>query len=370
MSLNGAGLSIGTSMSSANLHVMGNGVIENGQLSVGGNASESTLHVHGSIGFNQQSISSNVVLGGNSIIFANTGSGKIALHLPVASSVDGRVYTVKKMSAVNDLFISGSRIDNSSFLKFPGDNVSFPSVSLMSGSGNWYITSIQGSSEYIGMDNLIGRWMLDEDSGISATNSGSSGNNGTLAGGMTFLSNGVSGPVNRALTFDGMDDDVDLGDIDGYEFGVSDKFTISIWVKPAKTTSGQSFFGRTENNGSVVFWTWCFYTEGNAFSFGMGTGAAFSYTSNFYSSFSINTWYHIVIVVPEQGGTVNYYVNGTVSATTLTRTVGQLRQSSGPFHIGGAAYGNVFFQGEIDDVRIYNKMLTSAQIQMLYQLGR
>ena len=54
------------------------------------------------------------------------------------------------------------------------------------------------------------------------------------------------------------------------------------------------------------------------------------------------------------------YVNG-VQVSTLT-TSGNLVTTTRPLQIGGNSIWNEFFQGVIDDVRVYNRVLTAAEI--------
>ena len=73
MNLNSTGLHIGVGTASSQLSVAGNAIIS-GELGVGGVASSSNFHLHGSIGFSIHSISANASLDGYSYHLANTSS--------------------------------------------------------------------------------------------------------------------------------------------------------------------------------------------------------------------------------------------------------------------------------------------------------
>ena len=77
------------------------------------------------------------------------------------------------------------------------------------------------------------------------------------------------------------------------------------------------------------------------------------------SPLEANTWYNIVGTY--DGINLKVYLNGVLEGTT---PVGSPNAASGPLVIGAASGGN-FFDGQMDDVRIYNGALTAAEIGVL-----
>src|SRR5690606_37304729 len=76
---------------------------------------------------------------------------------------------------------------------------------------------------------LVGHWKLDEESGTLADSS-CYGNDGTAIGGPEYAS---SGKIGYAMGFDGVDDNVNIGDPASGEldFNATQSFTYSIWVR-------------------------------------------------------------------------------------------------------------------------------------------
>jgi len=73
----------------------------------------------------------------------------------------------------------------------------------------------------------------------------------------------------------------------------------------------------------------------------------------------LNTWTHLAVT--HDGTTLRLYVNG---AQVGSRAVaGSLLTSSGALRIGGNSIWGEFFQGSIDEVRIYNRALSPGEIQ-------
>jgi hypothetical protein len=117
MTLNSAGLGIGTNNPSANLHVVGNAYIQDLVL---GNAQE----------WSRTTISSNSTLGetfSSPIIFVDTSSDNVTLTLPYAGNVSGKTLWIKKKSRSNllTLQVASGNIDGEEkiFLGSSGKNL-------------------------------------------------------------------------------------------------------------------------------------------------------------------------------------------------------------------------------------------------------
>jgi hypothetical protein len=72
-----------------------------------------------------------------------------------------------------------------------------------------------------------------------------------------------------------------------------------------------------------------------------------------------NVWTHVAGTY--DGTTLRLYING-VQVASVNRT-GPIATSTGPLRIGGNSLWGEFFQGRIDEVRVYNRALTPAEIQ-------
>jgi hypothetical protein len=73
---------------------------------------------------------------------------------------------------------------------------------------------------------------------------------------------------------------------------------------------------------------------------------------------ALNTWAHLAATF--DGTNLRLYVNGTLVATRPAS--GSIVQSASPLQIGGASTINSWFQGRIDEVRLYNRALTAQEI--------
>lgn len=138
MTLSSEGFGIGTTTPTANLHVSGNTIVSN-NLSIGSSSSAtSTLFITGTLGYSVQMVSDNVTLSGNSYVLANTSTGNITITLPSASSVAGRQYTIKKITASNNVTLSGNIDSSLTQIMYSGNT---DSMNIISNDSQWWILS-------------------------------------------------------------------------------------------------------------------------------------------------------------------------------------------------------------------------------------
>jgi len=202
---------------------------------------------------------------------------------------------------------------------------------------------------------LVGYWKFDEGSGTTAYDSSGYNNNGTLYNNPTW----TTGKVGGALSFDGVNEYVDAGNRES--FNMSNAITIAAWIYPRY--SG--------NNEQLII-----YKGGPGLNTtGWRVGTKYGYIRIHYFdgseqrsitniSYSPNQWYHIVFSGLVDGG-MKAYLNGVVQPTTSGFTNG-LTTNALNLNIGRYSLGSYYFDGLIDEVRIYNRALSDAEIAAIY----
>ncbi len=195
-------------------------------------------------------------------------------------------------------------------------------------------------------DGLVDGW-LAEGSGADAFGP----NPGTLQNGVAFL----PGPLGQAFSLDGSDDYVDLGPWFNLQ-----AFTMAFWVKPDPSqvayadimdnnhTGSRSWVIQSANTSDAVGtdWSWSFY--------GLG-GVNFKLTHQ--------TWQHLAVAVNGTGG-AKYYLNGQeVGALNGIGTIGY--DGSQFLSFGRWRGGGRNFRGALDDMLLYNRALTAAEVAAL-----
>ncbi len=195
---------------------------------------------------------------------------------------------------------------------------------------------------------LVGHWKFDGNLDDSAGSA-----NGTFNGGMP---NYVVGKFEQALEFDGTDDFVNLP-------YTSDPtvYTISAWVQPAQT-SPASIVVRTSDAGPTTHWSHQLRIQSSGvFEHYAWDGSERTVLGT--TVIKAGTWYSVVLVATNNGD-VRLYVNGQEEGTATT--VGTLWADGDRFLVGsnsGHAMG--WFEGLVDDLRIYDNVLSAAEIAKL-----
>jgi hypothetical protein len=213
--------------------------------------------------------------------------------------------------------------------------------------------------EKVKPSSAVSRWSMDDADVDSGTITDTWGSNDGTINGATTGATGI-GHTGEAFSFDGSDDYVSPPNIGLTE---GPPFTISVWVKAESTGNhrviySEDYTGDVSNNVALMKDSsdkWRFWVRNQS-----GTAA------NIYSStFSTGKWYHLVAV---NNGTMRLYVNGVEEGHTSDPGGTHTKDASG---IGYRPNSNdLYFNGKIDEVRIYNTALTQQQIWKLYNIGR
>lgn len=186
--------------------------------------------------------------------------------------------------------------------------------------------------------------------------------NFTLGSGHGF-DNFSASHINSWLEFDGVNDRVDIssfGSLSG-----SQQFTISFWVNATSSQPDPSAYFLRANDDSYGFLSASLsdvrlvVKESDADYVDSGTG------------FSINSgeWVHLVGVYDSFVGNVSSYMNGVLNETDSVAD-NQTLFTLPTLHIGFEGYSSRYFNGSIDELRIYNRSLSSLEISEIYNSGR
>ncbi len=208
---------------------------------------------------------------------------------------------------------------------------------------------------------LVGYWNMDDGTSTTAGDFSGRGNTGTLTGfaltGAT--SNWVTGKRGKALDFDGSNDYVTVGN--GSSLDITNAITISAWVKLDSKASGSHRFV-VKNNAYYFDWD---EDDGYFYFRFYDSGSSLITTRYASSNFSTGTWYYLAGTYDRT--TARYYVNGAQVHTQASTNA--IASNSNNVNFGANA-GSQPFPGTLDDVRIYNRALSAAEVQTLYNVGR
>ena len=189
---------------------------------------------------------------------------------------------------------------------------------------------------------------------------------------MTDVSgNGITGTINgatwttggkygNALSFNGSSSYVDLGNPTLLQ--ITGSMTWSAWVKAAANPAddGQIVAKSDDTSG----WQLKTSPDTGPHTFGVAVAGAPILAQRYSTTVrSLNVWYHVAGVYNAAARTLDIYVNGVLNNGTLSGTI-PASQINAAVNVNiGRRSGGYYFNGIIDEVRIYNRALSQAEIQ-------
>ncbi|WP_433432298.1 LamG-like jellyroll fold domain-containing protein [Nonomuraea sp. CA-141351] len=201
------------------------------------------------------------------------------------------------------------------------------------------------------MPGLVAAYGMNEGTGFIVGDS--SGQNNTGTGSSTTWANGKYG---KALSFNGSSSWVTVQD--AASLHLTTGMTLSAWVSPATVADWSSVVAK-ELSASGVSYTMYAANGGSVPSGWVQTSAEDHSTVGGVSPLPVNTWSHLALTY--DGATLRLFVNGQQIAQTALS--GSLYDDGSPLRIGGNNIWGEFYNGLIDELRIYNRAQTATEIQ-------
>lgn len=221
--------------------------------------------------------------------------------------------------------------------------------------------------EAIAPDALMGHWTFDEGSGTTLADFSGNSFNGTFmdgsdghGGGLPTWTTDRYGNTGGALMFN-------LGArvIIPYNSALNpENLSISVWVNAAEVL---------ENNRFIGLYSW----HGYKFQLQSANKAFFTIatTDGIYDRdtdppLEIDTWYHLVVTFG--GGEMAFYINGTQTKLwdNTPGTAIPIVDHDIAFGTGNDVTPSGYFHGAMDEVRMYNTVLSAAQVLTIYELEK
>jgi hypothetical protein len=324
-------------------------------LGINTTATHSTLEVNGSLSFGIESVSSNTDLSGNTLVLADTSMDNLILTLPTANSCIGRIYQIKKTSLENQLWIESSEsIDGfSAAIEMTHQGAYLSKCSLLSDGSQWLLLDRTSDVfSVVAADNLMGWWKLDGLNGTEAKDSSQYSRTGTLTG-FTLSANGLSGVHQRGLYFDGSNDLIEVDDDDALD---PSEITLTGWLRVSNIDTTGNFFNKGDNSG------YRFRVSGGYQLQFLDRGNTNNLTGT--TVLPKHTWVHAAVTGNASGLTI--YYNGALDNSNATAYGGP--NTADVLEFGRYATGERY-RGALDDLRVYNKSLSAAEIKAIYQQG-
>jgi hypothetical protein len=197
---------------------------------------------------------------------------------------------------------------------------------------------------------LVAAYSFNEGSGTSVADASGNGHTGAISG-ATWTTQGKFG---NALSFDGVNDWVTVTATS--LLNLTTAMTLEAWVFPTTTSGVRDILIKEGSNVdlyNLYARNWRGRPESNVFVGGTNRVAEGA------TAPAANVWTHVAGTY--DGTTLRLFINGVQTASIAIS--GPIATSTGPLRIGGNSMWGEFFQGRIDEVRIYNRALSQTEIQ-------
>lgn len=207
--------------------------------------------------------------------------------------------------------------------------------------------------------NTVAYYKFDEGYGSTTANWSNIGStlNGTLGSGTSSPTWTTNGKFGKALSFDG-NDGVSLGDSSSLQ---PNNISVSAWFKTS--ASGEQRIVRKRYYGYNLG-----QDENNKIRFFLYTSTGSSNPAISTNSYNDNSWHHALGTY--DGSTVKLFVDSKLVGSTLATTTGNIYYTADAVTIGrDGTYTQNFFNGLIDEVKIYNYALTEDEVKLEYNRG-
>jgi hypothetical protein len=221
---------------------------------------------------------------------------------------------------------------------------------------------------------MVGWWPGDG----NANDISGNGLNGVLMNGTSF----APGVVGQAFNFDGVSNYVQVATTDSLNPVQGQGWTVEGWIRPATNIGEMPIAQKGNEMGTTDPYDygrqyWTFGTDESKLIFEVGhTG--YNVESMISSNgIALNQWSHVAVVVTNIGGpgdSYTFYINGTNAGTQIAieGSVASITTTE-PLRIGAAKDWNdivsYHFQGQIDELAIYNRALSASEIAAIYSAG-
>lgn len=198
----------------------------------------------------------------------------------------------------------------------------------------------------------VALWKLDNGSGSVATES-ILGRNGTLSG-----ATWGSGRVDGALSFNGTTNYVSIAN--NADFQVTRSLTVAGWIKASNWPSDSNWASIVLRKGGVNPNNWQLHVCQGRVKLSLNDYDTYGYAGN--TVLVTDQWHHVAATW--DGSYVRIYADGLLDKPPMSRT-SSIRRDTRELYIGGRIGSTDVVNGSVDDVRFYNRALTSGEIAAL-----
>ena len=218
--------------------------------------------------------------------------------------------------------------------------------------------------------NPYSHYLLNENNGTSVGDSSGNNRNGIAISSPAW----VSGKLNSALQFNGINQYVNFSNVSIGNFERNETHSFEFWFR-TNNTGQQIFMSKMLNSGNYNGWEiWFEGTTTNKTYFDLSSIASTNMIRVYFvnNSISDNKWHNLIVTYDgsSTGSGVKFYFDGVLKSTLVTSdTLSSSTLTATPFQISGRGNGAIGIIGTLDEIAIYNKVLNQSDVDFRYNNG-
>lgn len=214
-------------------------------------------------------------------------------------------------------------------------------------------------------DGLVGYWPMDESSAntcTGGTNDSCDFSGNSNDGAWANEAGPSSGRYGSSTDYDGTNDSLTISDQDIFSINTTNKFTVSTWIKLDNNTGTKAIISKAAGSN----YEWELGTTDDEFRAYLWTSAGSQIARASYDTgATTGSWIHVVFTADLGKNELILYQNGQQVGIDNSFS-GAYTNGTASLTMGERGDGNADLDGQLDETRIYNKVLSANEIKQLY----
>ena len=175
----------------------------------------------------------------------------------------------------------------------------------------------------------------------------------------------VGGRFRSAGSFNGSSSEISLGSSNSFSYTTTGALSINMWIKTTSTTTGYVI---SKANDSDTNYEWAIeqLSNGTLTLYAYNNADGVASTINNTAVINDGNWHNLVGVIVNNTSTTLYIDGIAATSTSFSGTAASYSIPTLIGHFGGISAATAWFEGNIDQVRIYNRAITAEEVTTLY----
>lgn len=224
-------------------------------------------------------------------------------------------------------------------------------------------------------DDCIAHWKLNDNASSTTVLDSVGNNNGTATDNTDTLT--TTGVVGNSLEFNGTNQRVNCGHISAFE-AITGDFSMGCWVRRAAkdTTNADGIIGNWHWDSSLdnrrgCLFRWYINSDNAMVALEVTNGTNIQELQVNGAAAALDTWYFLLMTYTKSDRTLRFYINNTLVGSSVGNAGYDTPAltSSSVFWIGYSEVNSSWLNGAVDNVMLFDRVLTSTERTLLYNSG-